>query len=80
MYQNASLQMEWCLSCHRDTAKVLRPREEVFNMRYQEPSRTNAVVFQGQRYFDQQALGVALQKAYHVRSAFELTSCETCHR
>src|SRR4051794_34589732 len=66
MYQNASLQMEWCLSCHRDTAAVLRPREEVFNVRYQPPSRTNTVTFKGQKFNDQQKLGEALQKAYHI--------------
>ena len=32
MYQAASLQMEWCLECHRDPEKSLRPRDEVFNM------------------------------------------------
>ncbi len=80
MYQNASLQMEWCLECHRDTAKVLRPREEVFNMQYKEPSRGNPVKFNGVEFLDQQKLGEAIQKAYHVRNKFELTSCETCHR
>jgi Cytochrome c7 and related cytochrome c len=80
MYQNASLQMEWCLSCHRNTAAVLRPREEVFNMRYQPPDRMNTVVFNGVKYNDQTQLGTALQKAYHVRTVLELTSCETCHR
>ncbi|MEO5935740.1 MAG: cytochrome c3 family protein, partial [Terriglobales bacterium] len=80
MYQNASLQMEWCLECHRDTAKVLRPREEVFNMQYKEPSRGNAVTFKGVEYFDQMKLGAAIQKDYHIRNKLELTSCETCHR
>src|SRR2546430_6801138 len=41
MYQAGSLQMEWCLDCHRDTAKNLRPKEEVFNMTYKPPSRGN---------------------------------------
>jgi hypothetical protein len=80
MYQNASLQMEWCLSCHRDTAANVRPREEVFNMRYQPPSRTNTVTFQGVKYNEQAKLGAAIQKAYKIRNTFELTSCETCHR
>lgn len=80
MYQNATLQMEWCLQCHRDTATVLRPREEVFNMQYKEPSRLNPVKFMGVEYFDQMKLGEAIQKEYHVRNKFELTSCETCHR
>jgi hypothetical protein len=38
------------------------------------------VVFNGARYNDQKALGEAIQKAYHIRSVLELTSCETCHR
>jgi hypothetical protein len=80
MYQNASLQMEWCLDCHRNTAKNVRPREEVFNMGYQPPSKANPVVFAGETFFDQQSLGEKIQKEYHLRSAFELTSCETCHR
>ena len=40
MYQYASLQMEFCLDCHRNTEKYLRPREQVFNMRYEQPSTT----------------------------------------
>ena len=31
-YQKASLQMEWCLDCHRNPEKYVRPREEVFNL------------------------------------------------
>ena len=37
-YQYASLQMEFCLDCHRAPEKYLRPREQVFNMRYEQPS------------------------------------------
>lgn len=33
--KGASLQMIWCLDCHRDPEPSLRPREEVFNMAYQ---------------------------------------------
>ena len=80
MYQNASLQMEWCLECHRDTAKNLRPREEVFNMTYKPPTSWNPVTFNGVQFFDQQKLGEAIQKKYHVKGAYELTTCDTCHR
>src|ERR1700675_758633 len=38
MYQQESLQMEWCLNCHRAPEKNLRPREQVFNMQYHQPS------------------------------------------
>ena len=28
MLQKSSLQMEWCLNCHRDPAQYLRPRDQ----------------------------------------------------
>ena len=34
MYQEKTLQMEWCLDCHRDPEKYVRPREEVTTMDY----------------------------------------------
>jgi hypothetical protein len=32
MYQQNSLQMEWCLNCHRNPAVNLRPTSEIYNM------------------------------------------------
>ena len=32
MFQTKTLLMEWCLDCHRDPEKHLRPKEEVFSM------------------------------------------------
>ena len=31
MWQEASLTMEWCLECHRQPERYLRPKAEVFN-------------------------------------------------
>jgi hypothetical protein len=64
MYQQNSLQMEWCLDCHRNPEKYVRPREAVFQMDYEPP-------------VDQIALGRRLVKEYDIQS---LTSCSTCHR
>ena len=36
-----TLQMQWCLDCHRNPEKYVRPREEVFQMDYQ-PARRSA--------------------------------------
>ena len=91
MYQQESLQMEWCLGCHRDPGKNLRPRDQVFNMRYQPPSSGNPVSMDGQTFTDQDALGAYLIKKYQVRvgrittadgqtSVSAITSCNTCHR
>ncbi len=100
MYNEASLQMEWCLACHRAPEKVLRPHyvkedpkvpatmvDQVFNMKYKEPTPTNPVwVREGDTYrkFESQTgpdgLGTYLLKANQVRSPRDITSCNTCHR
>ena len=67
MFQQASLQMEWCLSCHRDPGRFVRPREEVFNLNWQPPADPEQA----------QALRAKLVKDYKIQS---LTSCSTCHR
>ena len=84
MYQENTLQMEWCLNCHREPEKFLRPKEKVFSMKYQQPSRENPVeVMIGgkkQSFTDQLVLGSALRNEYHLRTSQDITSCSTCHR
>jgi hypothetical protein len=43
MYAQNSLQMEWCLDCHRNPAKNLRPASEVYNMAWENPSKDQPV-------------------------------------
>jgi hypothetical protein len=38
MYMENSLQMEWCLNCHRNPAVNLRPTAEIYNMAWEGPS------------------------------------------
>ncbi len=66
-YQEPTLLMQWCLDCHRNPAENVRPREEVFNMKYQQPA-------------DQQQLGRKLVKRYKIKDSETITSCTTCHR
>lgn len=80
MYNYASLQMEWCLNCHRAPEKNLRPRDQVFNMRYQAPTADSPVIVDGKSFVDQDSLGLYLVKAYRLRSERDITSCNTCHR
>ncbi len=63
----SSLQMEWCIQCHRAPEKYLRPRSQVFNMAYTPPA-------------NQMQLGLELKKKYNVLGSDVLTSCSTCHR
>jgi hypothetical protein len=37
MYAQNTLQMEWCLDCHRNPAKNLRPTSEIYNMAWEKP-------------------------------------------
>jgi cytochrome c7-like protein len=67
MYQAATLQMSWCLDCHRDPAKYIRPRDEVYNMAWERPS-------------DDPGLGARLVQEYKIASVAQLTNCSTCHR
>jgi hypothetical protein len=62
--QVQSLQMEWCLECHRHPEKYLRPLSAVYDPAYEPPA-------------DQIALGKKLVAAYDVHPR---TSCSTCHR
>jgi len=66
VYQAQSLQMSWCLECHRNPEKNLRPKSEIFNMAWEAK--------------DQNALGAELRKEYGLRTTFALTNCSTCHR
>jgi hypothetical protein len=38
MYAQNTLQMEWCLDCHRNPAKNLRPTSETYNMAWETPA------------------------------------------
>ena len=64
MWQENSLQMTWCLECHRQPERFVRPKSEVFSVTYQPPP-------------DQLELGRKLVAEYKIQS---LTSCSTCHR
>jgi hypothetical protein len=43
MYAENTLQMEWCLDCHRNPARNLRPTSEIYNMAWEGPSEDRPV-------------------------------------
>ena len=67
MRQTASLQMEWCLACHRAPENFLRPKSEIYNMNWKPGA-------------DQLKRGSELSMEYNIQSTSVLTSCSTCHR
>ncbi|MGE5234573.1 MAG: cytochrome c3 family protein [Acidobacteriota bacterium] len=68
MRQHATLQMEWCITCHRNPERYIRPRDQVFNMKWQPGPE------------GQEAEGRKLLVEYKIQSPRSLTSCSTCHR
>ena len=66
MYQAAPLTMDWCLDCHRDPAKNLRPEADIFRIDWTPPS-------------DQDAVGHRLLKENGIEVR-HLTDCSVCHR
>ena len=80
MYQANSLQMEWCLNCHRHPDEYLRPAgEDVFSMEYTQPTAANPVEYDGKQFTSQEELGTQLVNDYHVKLG-QLTNCYICHR
>jgi hypothetical protein len=43
MYAEHTLQMEWCLDCHRNPAKNLRPTSEIYNNAWEKPAEDRPV-------------------------------------
>ena len=64
MYKQNTLQMEWCLDCHRHPEENLTPKEALFKMDYQ-PSEPLA------------EMGMRLKDSYKIHTR---TDCTTCHR
>lgn len=64
VWQESTLLMEWCLECHREPERFVRPQREVFSVAWQPPE-------------DQLRQGRELVALYDIHPR---TSCSTCHR
>jgi len=61
MYQAQPLTMQWCLSCHNNPERYVRPREKVFDIAYEPP--------------DQAVSGPLLVKQYNIRKFTHCSTC-----
>lgn len=64
-WKGKSLQMSWCLDCHRNPAPNLRPLADVFDPDWQRTRQTPS--------------GKSLMAQYHIHPE-TLTDCSVCHR
>ncbi len=67
VFQENTLQMEWCLACHREPEKFIRPKSEIYNMQWQDGDLDSEE-------------RTKLKMDLKIRSKEMLTSCSTCHR
>src|ERR1041384_996575 len=68
MAKAQSLQMMWCLDCHRHPEQYVRPYDKVFDMAWKWPDDVDPI-----------AEGNKLVEEYHIRKG-QLTNCSVCHR
>jgi hypothetical protein len=66
MRKAESMTMAWCLNCHFEPEKFLRPADQVFNTEYVAPP-------------NQLEIGQQLVKDYHINKE-KLGDCAVCHR
>ena len=64
-WRENTLYMKWCHDCHRAPENQIRPRAEVFNMKWRKPD-------------GEAALGRELVAKYRVETD-RLTNCSVCH-
>lgn len=67
VFQENTLQMEWCIACHRAPEQFIRPKSEIFNMQWQDGDLNETE-------------RAKLKVDYKIRSKEMMTSCSTCHR
>ncbi len=67
VYSENTLQMEWCIACHKAPENFIRPKSEIFNMDWQDGDATA----------EQRA---QMKIDYKIRSREMMTSCSVCHR
>jgi hypothetical protein len=65
-WKNASLEMQWCLDCHRDPGKHLRPKSEIYNMDWKPSAH-------------QEQLGKEIIQKNQIEVG-RLDNCYVCHR
>jgi hypothetical protein len=64
MAKSQPLTMQWCLECHRDPGKSLRPLAQIYSVEWKPDPAAN---------------GFALAEEHHLDAA-HLTNCSVCHR
>lgn len=87
VFQAQNLSMGWCLECHREPEKHIRPLDKVTVMDWSpldDPRVQSAIKNKELDADDEQAaqiwLGTKLKHEFEINSAAYMQACSTCHR
>jgi hypothetical protein len=75
VYQAEPLSMGWCLDCHRQPEKHLRPLDKVTDLDWKPEPRQGETPAQAQL-----RVGKELKAKYNIHNADYMQSCSLCHR
>jgi len=70
-----TLYMSWCLECHRQPEKFVRPKSEVFNPYYEPPPAAEQLEM-GRKLVAE----YKIQVPAHPGDLSPIQTCSTCHR
>jgi hypothetical protein len=80
MWKANSLQMEWCLGCHREPEKHIRPRDQVFVMAEWLPPNGQDRVEAGRELVKKYNVrSTPIGDPHHEKTPAPITNCSTCH-
>ncbi len=68
--QQKELSMGWCLSCHRDPAPNLRPKDQVTNLGWDH----------GKSDAEKRQLGEVIRTNLNIKTPKQMADCSICHR
>jgi hypothetical protein len=77
-----TLSMRWCLECHRNPEKNIRPRQYLYNLAWKpksEQEKARVTPEDNQKLLGTRQVQVGSDKPYHILSSFQMTNCSTCH-
>ena len=84
VYQAAPLNMAWCLQCHREPERYLRPVDQITNMTYHLGKGPNDLQIlpedEGSLEKAQLRVGMELKERYGIKDEAYMQACSTCHR
>ena len=80
--QAQPLNMAWCLQCHRQPERYLRPKDQITNMTYHLGKGPNDLQVKDGESLEtaQLRVGSELKKEYGIHDIAYMQACSTCHR